>query len=126
MLSCNQRAKDWFYGDDLPRAEQEKHFRSLGTNPIAPFFERVRHAAWKQIPSTYVYSTADKAVPYTMMKHMVRRAREDVAADGGDGWAVFGDELGEFHVDAAHSAIFLAPERVVQLGGILVQVAEGS
>lgn len=125
ILSCNQRAKDWFYGDELPPTEQEKHFRSLSTNPIAPFFEKVRYAAWKLIPSTYIYSTVDKAVPYAMMKHMVERAREDVSAEGWDSGLVFGDELGEFHVDAAHSAIFLAPERVVQLGGILVQVAEG-
>lgn len=105
--------------------EQEKHFRSLSTNQIAPFFDKIRYAAWKQISSTYVYSTADKAVPYAMMKHMVDRAREDVSAEGGDGGLVFGDKLGEFHIDAPHSAIFLAPERVVQLGGILVQVAEG-
>lgn len=124
MLSCNQRAKDWFYGNELPLTEQEKHFRALSTNPIAPFIEKVRYAPWKEVPSTYVYSTVDKAVPYAMMKHMVHQAREDVAADGGPD--VFGDELAEFHVDAAHSAIFLAPDRVVELGGILAQVAEGS
>lgn len=119
MLSCNERAKDWFYGDELSLPEQEKHFRSLGTNPIAPFLETVRSAPWREVPSTYVYSTVDRAVPYAMMRHMVQQARDD-AAD------VFGDDLAEFHVDAAHSAIFLAPERVVELGVILALVAEGS
>lgn len=134
ILTCNPRAKSWFYGDELSPAEQEKHFRSLHTNPIAPFLEPVRSAAWKQIPSTYVYSTVDRPMPFPMMKYMVQQARDTVVAaaeEQGEFAAeqlenVFGGELGEFHVDAPHCAIFLAPERVQEVGEILVTVAEGS
>lgn len=66
-----------------------------------------------------------------MMKHMVQQAREDAAAAAGEGLEseqqqVFDDDLAEFHVDAAHSAIFLAPERVKEVGDILEQIVEHS
>lgn len=121
---ANDLVLDWFWGD-LPVEEQQRHRKSIapGTHPIACFVTPVTHAGWKNIPSTYVYAKQDKAAPLEFQQWLVKRAQQEEPTE--DRVRPFSGGLGEFSVDTAHCTMFFIPEKVKELGEILVEVAEG-
>ncbi|KAJ0107762.1 prolyl aminopeptidase [Diaporthe amygdali] len=121
--TCNEKALEWMY-DGLPEEEQQKHFKALLSHPLAPFIEPRKYVGWRYVPSTYVYAVKDKPVPLQFAEHMVKQAQKEDARQGGV--QAFAGELGEVYMDCGHCAMFLVPEKVKELGKILVAAAEES
>lgn len=120
---CNEKALEWMYAG-LPEEEQRKHLEATSTHPLATFLEPHKHVGWRYIPSTSVYATKDKPLPLTYVEFMVKRAQKEEARPGGV--QAFTGELGEVFMDCGHCAMFLVPEKVEELGKILVAAAEES
>lgn len=108
----------------LPEEEQRKQLELTSTHPLATFLEDQKHAGWRYIPSTAVYATKDKPLPLQFVEFMVKRAQKEEARQGGV--KAFTGELGEVYMDCGHCAMFLAPEKVDELGKVLVAAAEES
>ena len=108
----------------LPREEQRKQWEATSTHPLATFVEPQKYAGWRYIPSTAVYAVKDKPIPLQFAEFMVKRAQGEEARLGGV--RAFTGELGEVYMDCGHCAMFLLPEKVKELGKILVAAAEES
>lgn len=108
----------------LPEEEQRKQLEETSTHPLATFLQEHKYAAWRYIPSTAVYATKDKPLPLQFVEFMVKRAQKEEARQGGV--QAFTGELGEVYMDCGHCAMFLVPEKVKELGKILVAAAEES
>lgn len=124
-LVLNENAKEWFYGGDgLTADEQQALYEALGTHPIATFTTPLSRAGWRGVPSSYVYAQKDKPVPLPFAEWMVQRVRREEAGEGGV--RAFSGELGEFVMECAHCTMFLVPEKVAELGGILLRTVGSS
>lgn len=110
--------------DGLPEEERRKHFEETSTHPLATFLEPQKHAGWRYIPSTAVYAVKDKPLPLQFAEWMVKRAKGEEARQGGV--QAFTGELGEVYMDCGHCAMFFLPEKVKELGKVLVAAAEES
>lgn len=110
--------------DGLPEEEQRKQLDLTSTHPLATFMTTHKRAGWRYIPSTSVYATKDLPLPMPFVEFMVKRAQKEEAREGGV--RAFTGELGEVYMDCGHCAMFLAPEKVEELGKILVAAAEES
>lgn len=62
---------------------------------------------------------------FPLQSGMVKNAQTQKAREGG-GVQAFSGELGEFSLDTAHCTMFFIPEKVEELGGILIKAAEES
>lgn len=123
-LVLNEKAMDWFYDESLPVDQQQEIYKSLGSHPISTFVTPVTRAGWRNVPSTFIYAQKDKLVPFPFAEWMVKRAQKQEAREGGV--RAFSGELGEFSLDTAHCTMFLVPEKVEELGDMLIKAAKES
>lgn len=63
------------YGD-LPDADAEQAVSKLVNQTIRSFAEKVDAAAWRNIPSTYIITEQDKAIPPALQEQMAAQAAE--------------------------------------------------
>ncbi|WP_030457193.1 alpha/beta hydrolase [Herbidospora cretacea] len=63
------------YGD-LPEAEAEQAVSELADQTVLSFAEKVDAAAWRDIPSTYIVTEEDKAIPVALQEQMAAQATE--------------------------------------------------
>ncbi|KAJ9151765.1 hypothetical protein NKR23_g2924 [Pleurostoma richardsiae] len=103
---------------DVPEAERAKYGAMLGKHPISCFRTAVTMPGWGEVPSTYIYTTLDRALPLVYQKFMVKKVKD--AAKEGD-TRPFEGELGEFTLESGHSP-FLS--QIEGLGSILIATTE--
>jgi hypothetical protein len=90
-----------FYGD-LSAEEQERWVGKLREQEFDTIMKsKVTYAAWKEVPSTYILCTEDKAIAYETQLGIVERAKRE-------GMLVRTEEL-----EASHSPFLSMPEKVV-------------
>ncbi|MFI6732521.1 alpha/beta hydrolase [Nonomuraea sp. NPDC050451] len=70
------------YGD-LPDEEAEQAVSKLVNQTIRSFAEKVDVAAWRSIPSTYIITEQDKAIPLALQEQMAAQAAETRRLPGG-------------------------------------------
>ncbi|MFI6744296.1 alpha/beta hydrolase [Nonomuraea sp. NPDC050451] len=70
------------YGD-LPDAEAAQAVSELVNQTIRSFAEKVEAAAWRNIPSTYIITEQDKAIPPALQEQMAAQADEIRRLPGG-------------------------------------------
>ncbi|GAA0374779.1 alpha/beta hydrolase [Microbispora corallina] len=70
------------YGD-LPDGEAEQAVSKLVNQTIRSFAEKVDVAAWRSIPSTYIITEQDKAIPLALQEQMAAQAAEIHRLPGG-------------------------------------------
>ncbi|MFG6200364.1 alpha/beta hydrolase [Nonomuraea sp. JJY05] len=70
------------YGD-LPDAEAEQAVSKLVDQTVRSFAEKVEAAAWRNIPSTYIITEQDKAIPPSLQEQMAAQAAEIRRLPGG-------------------------------------------
>jgi pimeloyl-ACP methyl ester carboxylesterase len=70
------------YGD-LPDAEAEQAVSRLVNQTVRSFAEKVDAAAWRTIPSTYIITEQDKAIPPALQEQMAAQAAEIRRLPGG-------------------------------------------
>jgi pimeloyl-ACP methyl ester carboxylesterase len=70
-------AGETFYGDCEPEV-QRAAIERLRPMLAAPFGEAVSHAAWREIPSTYVVCTEDMAIPVEWQRDVFAPRAEEV------------------------------------------------
>ncbi|SDJ26974.1 Alpha/beta hydrolase family protein [Nonomuraea maritima] len=63
------------YGD-LPDAKAEQALSMLVNQTIRSFAEKVDAAAWQDIPSTYILTEHDRAIPPALQEQMAAQATE--------------------------------------------------
>ncbi|MER6943111.1 alpha/beta hydrolase [Nonomuraea sp. NPDC000554] len=63
------------YGD-LTDAEAEQAMSELVQQTVRSFAEKVHAAAWRDIPSTYIVTEQDKAIPPALQEKMAAQANE--------------------------------------------------
>jgi pimeloyl-ACP methyl ester carboxylesterase len=90
-----------FY-NDLAEDEVEMYVKGLRPHSYRTFHSKCTFAAWKVVPSTYLYCLRDQAIPIVIQKLMVE------GTAGGAG-VVMRTEA----VDAGHSPFISKPEEVV-------------
>ena len=116
----NEQAADVFY-HDMPEQLVTQYAGLLGKQPAATFSTPVAHAGWRNVPSTYVYTTQDRPCPRAYQQFMVKRAQEVAGQDAGGSVRPFEGELGEVVVDAGHTPFLSMTET---MGGILIRAAD--
>ncbi|MBB5773977.1 pimeloyl-ACP methyl ester carboxylesterase [Nonomuraea jabiensis] len=70
------------YGD-LPDAEAEQAVSKLVNQTLRSFAEKVDAAAWRSVPSTYIITEQDKAIPPALQEQMAAQAAEIHRLPGG-------------------------------------------
>src|SRR6185437_840997 len=70
------------YGD-LPDAEAEQAVSRLVSQTVRSFAEKVDAAAWRNIPSSYIITEQDKAIPPALQEQMAAQAAEIRRITGG-------------------------------------------
>ncbi len=68
-----------FYGD-LPEDERQKWLDLLVASPTSTHKTPIAYTAYKDIPSTYISTERDQALPIEAQRMMVRRVQESGAA----------------------------------------------
>ncbi|WP_326835003.1 alpha/beta hydrolase [Amycolatopsis rhabdoformis] len=58
---------------DLPEAEADRAVRALVDQLHRPFADRVTHAAWQHVPSSYVITEQDRSLPAELQARMATR-----------------------------------------------------
>jgi pimeloyl-ACP methyl ester carboxylesterase len=66
---------------DLPEETVAPVIPRLGYQALAPFTQQQTQAAWREIPSTYLVCTLDKAIPVEAQEAMAQRAKRVVRMD---------------------------------------------
>ncbi|TKK88368.1 alpha/beta hydrolase [Herbidospora galbida] len=61
---------------DLPEPEAEQAVSELADQTVLSFAEKVDAAAWRDIPSTYIVTGEDKAIPVALQEQMAAQATE--------------------------------------------------
>jgi pimeloyl-ACP methyl ester carboxylesterase len=89
-------ARPIFYAD-CADADVDRAIARLGPQPTASFNQAVPHAAWRDVPSTYVVCAEDRAIPVWLQHEFAARASNSVV------WPT------------SHSPFFSRPELVVDL-----------
>lgn len=90
-----------FYGD-LSREQQETWVGRLKEHDFDTIMKSpVTYAAWKHVPSTFIFCTEDKAISYQTQLEIVERARKEAML------------LRTERLEASHSPFLSMPEAVV-------------
>ena len=97
-----------FYNDMTPE-DVEYAVARIKPHSYQTYLSPLTFAAWKVIPSTYLYCVKDNAIPYSVQKSMVEGTAKD-----------FNFKTGE--LDASHSPFFSMPEETAKA---MQRVAEG-
>lgn len=92
--------KHIFYNDVSPE-KAEKLVQQLKPQSYQVMHSPLTYAAWKEVPSTYLYTLRDNAIPLNIQKSMV----EQTAA---------GVHIRTDEVDAGHSPFLTKPREVAQ------------
>jgi pimeloyl-ACP methyl ester carboxylesterase len=98
-------AAPFFYGDCAPATAADS-LKRLSPQSSASFVQPLRHAAWREIPSTYVVCTGDQVIAVPFQRALASRAGSTVVE-----WPT------------SHSPFLSRPDLVAAL---LVQLAGGS
>ncbi|KAH7089541.1 Alpha/beta hydrolase fold-1 [Paraphoma chrysanthemicola] len=64
-----------FY-NDLPIAEQQKHFAKIESQTYAVFHDKTKHASWRQIPTSYLLCEDDLAIPSFAQTGMTQAVKD--------------------------------------------------
>jgi hypothetical protein len=102
----------------VPEPLRSKYTQVLGKQPIATFNTSVVYAGWRSVPSTYVFTTLDRALEPVYQHFMVERA---VKQGGKHAVTPFGGEMGQLYVESGHTPFLSMPQKI---GEILVRAAE--
>lgn len=94
-IECND-PKHVFY-NDMSENEAEAAISTLKPQSYGAFKSPCTYAAWKEVPSTYLYCFKDNAIPYAFQKTMVEQ------------WAK-GYEFRTETLDSSHSPFLSMPE----------------
>lgn len=87
---------------------------------VAALKTPIKEAGWRDIPTTYIYTSLDKVLDLEKQQWQVSRAKES-GAQTAAGIQPFSGALGEFILDCGHTP-FLG-DKLDELRSILVQVA---
>lgn len=91
--------KETFYNEIKDENIVNDLVASLGVHAYGSFASKVSWAAWKDIPSTYIYCEKDMAIPVVAQRGMVAKAKEL----GSKGWT-------EVSIDTDHTPFVGRPE----------------
>lgn len=69
-----------FY-NDLPRETAERLAAGLKKHSYRVFWSKATYAAWRHVPTTYLYAENDQAVPLQVQKMMVERSGVDMRTE---------------------------------------------
>ncbi|KZT60265.1 alpha/beta-hydrolase [Calocera cornea HHB12733] len=72
-LRCINAQELWYH--ELSRSDAAKWASQLRPQCSITFLDPVQHAGWKHIPSTYLITELDRAVPVVVQEGMVARAK---------------------------------------------------
>lgn len=92
---------EMFY-NDLPEEEAKAAVAMLRPHAFQITFSKVTYAAWKHVPSTCLYCTADQAIPYEVQKMMVE--------EGAKGFGIRTETA-----EVSHSPFYSKPEVMVDV-----------
>jgi pimeloyl-ACP methyl ester carboxylesterase len=98
LLVTPATPRETFY-NDMGGLDAERAVEALKPHSYQTFHSKVTFAAWRHVPSTYLYCLRDEAIPLSVQKMMV----EEVAK---------GIEIHTHVVDASHSPFFTKPGHV--------------
>lgn len=100
MVSTVHNPENVVYNDMVPE-EVEKAVASLIPFAYKPMATPLKFAAWKVLPSTYLYCTKDNAIPYAIQKKMVEGTAKGINVD---------TEV----IEASHSPFYSEPEMLAK------------
>ncbi|KAL2850399.1 alpha/beta-hydrolase [Aspergillus pseudodeflectus] len=98
LLVTPATPRETFY-NDMGGLDAERAVDALKPHSYQTFHSKLTFAAWRHVPSTYLYCLRDEAIPLSVQKMMV----EEVAK---------GIEIHTHVVDASHSPFFTEPGHV--------------
>lgn len=107
-----------FYNDEPPEV-RAKLAATLSPQAIASVTTPVTVCGWRFVPSTYVFTSQDVAIPITKQRFIVDTIRH---AAGPHDVQPFDLPLGEATIDCGHCAPFVS--RIDEMLQILLQCAE--
>ncbi|KAG8910251.1 hypothetical protein FRC01_006433 [Tulasnella sp. 417] len=87
-----------FYGD-LPRETAEQYAAGLKRQSYKVFASKLTYAAWRHVPTTYLYTENDSALPIMYQKMMVEGSGAEVKTET---------------FNAGHSVFLALPEKVAE------------
>ncbi|KIO24296.1 hypothetical protein M407DRAFT_77131 [Tulasnella calospora MUT 4182] len=87
-----------FYGD-LPRETAERYAAGLKRQSYKVFASKLTYAAWRHVPTTYLYTENDSALPLLYQKMMVEGSGAEVKTET---------------FNAGHSVFLALPEKVAE------------
>ena len=123
-MLLRDNAGEVFY-HDIPEPDRSRYVTLLGKHPAGANGTAVERAGYEAVPSTYVFTTLDRALTVEHQRVAMERARTHVRERVVAGEALtepFGGTLGEFSVESGHSAMISKPG---ELAGILGMLVEG-
>ncbi|GLI81850.1 hypothetical protein PoHVEF18_010242 [Penicillium ochrochloron] len=97
QLEVQPATPDKIFYNDCNDTQVKDAVASLKPHSYQTFYSPCTYAAWKQIPSTYLYCRRDAAIPISVQKMMVEGTAK--------GYAIKTEDL-----DASHSPFFSKPD----------------
>ncbi|KAG8964984.1 hypothetical protein FRC05_003511 [Tulasnella sp. 425] len=85
------------YYNDLPREAAERYAAGLKRQSYKVFASKLTYAAWRHVPTTYLYTEKDVALPIQYQKMMVEGSGVNITTET---------------FDSGHSAFLAMPEKV--------------
>jgi hypothetical protein len=91
--------------NDISDAEASKLAQQCVAQNTAVQYQKVTHAPWKEVPTTYVFCLRDMAIMHNLQQAMVR----DVEAIGGAGI------IQTRTLDAGHCPFISMPDKLIEM-----------
>ncbi|KAH8812329.1 Alpha/beta hydrolase fold-1 [Xylogone sp. PMI_703] len=110
-----------FYHDESPEVGAGL-VAKLRPQAIASVMSPVTACGWRYIPSTYIFTTKDIALPIATQRFIVENVRQAAKADG-SGIQPFDEPLGEASIDCGHCAPFVSKAK--EMAEILIRCVQG-
>ncbi|RAK87821.1 alpha/beta-hydrolase [Aspergillus costaricaensis CBS 115574] len=92
------KPRETFY-NDMDELDAKAAAGALKPHSYQTFHSNITFAAWRHVPSTYLYCLRDEAIPLAVQKMMVQEVAKGV-------------EIHTQVVDASHSPFYSAPDQV--------------
>jgi len=114
FLRCTCPEELWYH--DLSPSEAAKWAALLKPQCTVTFLSSVEHPGWAYVPSTYLLTTQDRAVPAEVQEGMLARANALLAQPQGKGEFKLGQvkEVGVERVESGHAVMLSRPEVVAR------------
>lgn len=96
-LEVNPARPEEIFYNDCSQTQVDSAIAALRPHSYQVFHSRCTYAAWKNIPSTYLYCLRDAAIPISIQEKMVKETAQ-------------GFGIATQVVDASHSPFFSKPE----------------